>query len=122
MGQVVTIPPAQSCITGIFKKEFQGGRFNVSVAKNHVCFAFVAFIRTFGASQVIPNTEIPPKLHTLIMQYADWFPGGRSIRHLEWAEPRICEFFFCLIGFLVTFSLECLRKRYEYRKRTEALP
>lgn len=44
MRQVVTIPPVQCCVGGIFKKGFQRRRLNVAVAKHYVRFTLMAGI------------------------------------------------------------------------------
>jgi hypothetical protein len=53
MWEVVPIPSHQSGVAGVFKKEFQRWRFNVTIAKHHVGFALMSVLRSQGAARQV---------------------------------------------------------------------
>jgi hypothetical protein len=48
MRLVVAVPPVQSFVAGVFKKKFQGWRFDVAIAKYQVGFALMTRGGFFG--------------------------------------------------------------------------
>jgi hypothetical protein len=51
MRLMVAVPAGQSGVAGVFKKKLQRRRFDVAVAKDHVGFALMARMTSFGAAK-----------------------------------------------------------------------
>ena len=61
MRQMVAVPAAQGGGAGVGKKKLQRRRFNVAVAKDHVGFALMTGVASFGAAKFFFQAISPPQ-------------------------------------------------------------
>ena len=66
MRLVIAIPPNQSGVAGVVKKELQCRRLHVAIAKDDIGFSSMPRITPGGASQIVFHAVRPPQGKTAV--------------------------------------------------------